>query len=181
MSYKYKEYQKKYREENKEKQRLYNKEWREKNKEKKKQMDKKYREEHKEEYKEYCEANKDKRKEQLKQYRLENKEKLKEYRTQYIEANKEILKQKRNTEIGKMKQKINKWITNYKIKFDDKNEAEFYYKNYINATNCSWCDKKFKNNLDRCMDHCHTCGVPRAIICRGCNNRDEVPCVNCLL
>tara|TARA_R110000823_G_scaffold469_1_gene2029 strand:+ start:353 stop:892 length:540 start_codon:yes stop_codon:yes gene_type:complete len=179
MSYKDKEYQKKYREENKEKQRLYNKEWREKNKERKKQTDKKYREEHKEERKKYDMG--DERKQYNKQYRLENKEKLKKHYKEYSEANKEILKQKRNTEIGKMKQKINKWITNYKIKFDDKNEAEFYYKNYINATNCSWCDKKFKNNLDRCMDHCHTCGVPRAIICRGCNNRDEVPCVNCLL
>tara|TARA_R110001592_G_scaffold59882_1_gene181921 strand:- start:272 stop:811 length:540 start_codon:yes stop_codon:yes gene_type:complete len=179
MSFNHKDYMKKYREENKEKQRLYNKEWREKNKEKKKEMDKKYREEHKEERKKY--DMRDERKQYIKQYYIENIEKIKEQQKEWKETNKEILKQKRNTEIGKMKQKINKWINNYKIKFDDKKEAEFYYKNYINATNCSWCDKKFKNNLDRCMDHCHTCGVPRAIICRGCNNRDLVPCVNCFL
>ena len=68
-----------------------------------------------------------------------------------------------------------------KIKFADRNEAEFYYNSYINTHRCTWCDKMFKDSRDRCMDHCHTCGLPRAIICQVCNIRDVVPCVNCLL
>tara|TARA_R110000823_G_scaffold247298_1_gene371109 strand:- start:62 stop:484 length:423 start_codon:yes stop_codon:yes gene_type:complete len=131
--------------------------------------------------KKYREENKEKIKKQRREYREANKKKIKEYRTQYREDNKEYFKEYKKTEKGKKITTLDNWINAYKIKFDDKNEAEFYYKNYINATNCSWCDKKFKNNLDRHLDHCHTCGVPRAIICFYCNKRDLVPCVNCLL
>ena len=73
------------------------------------------------------------------------------------------------------------WINDAKIKFVDRNEAKFYYNSYINTHRCTWCDKEFKNSSDRCMDHCHTCGLPRAIICRSCNTKDLVPCVSCLL
>ena len=160
------EYMKEWREANKERNRLYNKEWREKNKEKIKEA----RDTNKEYIKEYRELNRDKLNDYYKKYKQNNNEKLKEYQTKYT-----------NSAIGKKNNIISSWINGHKIKFDDKNEAEFYYKNYINATNCSWCDKKFKNSFDRHLDHCHTCGVPRAIICSYCNTRDLVPCVNCLL
>ena len=152
----------------------YMKEYREANKEKRKERDKKYREANKEKIKdqgkEYYIKNKEKIKEKDKEYYLENKEKIREYRNEY-----------KKTENGKKKRIINKWINRSKIKFADRNEAEFYYNSYINTHRCTWCDKMFKDSRDRCMDHCHTCGLPRAIICQVCNIRDVVPCVNCLL
>tara|TARA_R110000772_G_scaffold206190_1_gene316826 strand:- start:55 stop:489 length:435 start_codon:yes stop_codon:yes gene_type:complete len=141
-----------------------------KDKEKKKLMDKKYRE-----------ANKEKIKEQQKEYYIENKQKLKEYQKEYNIKNEDKIKDYRKSPNRNKTEKISEWTTKFKIKFADRNEAEFYYETYINTHRCTWCDKMFKDSKDRCMDHCHTCGLPRAIICKSCNNKDLVPCVNCLL
>tara|TARA_E500000318_G_C3556414_1_gene211373 strand:+ start:948 stop:1265 length:318 start_codon:yes stop_codon:yes gene_type:complete len=46
------------------------------------------------------------------------------------------------------------------------------YEIYIESTHCEYCGDKFKDDYDRCMDHCHVTGAPRAILCRGCNIKD---------
>ena len=158
-----KEKRKEWRETNKDKLKEYYKEYYEKNKDKNKDKLKKQQ-------KEYREANKDKEIERHKKYRESNEEKIKEYAKEYGK-----------TETGKKNIIINSWLNISKIKFADRNEAEFYYETYINTHRCTWCDKMFENSKERCMDHCHNCGLPRAIICRSCNNKDLVPCVNCLL
>ena len=158
-----KEKRKEWRETNKDKLKEYYKEYYEKNKDKNKDKLKKQQ-------KEYREANKDKEIERHKKYRESNEEKIKEYAKEYGK-----------TETGKKNIIINKWITRFKIKFADRNEAEFYYNSYINTHRCTWCDKMFKDSKERQFDHCHTCSLPRAIICRECNIKDLVPCVNCLL
>ena len=143
------------------------------------------KEKQKEHNKKYYLENKDKYKEKLKEYYKNNIESIKERKKEYSETNKEKIKEKQKeyikTETGKKNSIINNWIHTHKIKFADRNEAEFYYNSYINTHRCTWCDKMFKDSKERCMDHCHTCGLPRAIICRSCNNKDLVPCVNCLL
>ena len=169
-----KEYMKKYNMENKDKIKEERKQYREAHKEKKKEYDKKYHIENKDKIKEYNkkykEANKDKVKEVRKEYTEANKDKIKEYDKEY-----------RKTEIGKKNSIINNWLNRSKIKFVDRNEAEFYYETYINTHRCTWCNIEFKNSSDRQLDHCHICSLPRAIICRSCNKQDLVPCVNCLL
>ena len=158
-------------------------------KEEKKEYMKEWRLQNKNKIKEYKEANKDKIKEKQKRadkkyyekniesIKEKKKEKYKYTRDKVIEKQTEYQK----TENGKKNRIIHNWINKYKIKFADRNEAEFYYNSYINTHRCTWCDKMFKDSKDRCMDHCHTCGLPRAIICKSCNNKDLVPCVNCLL
>ena len=133
--------------------------------------------------KKYYEKNKEKVKEYEKEYREANKDKEHERHKKYREANKdkEHERHKKYRETNKKNIIINSWLNISKIKFADRNEAEFYYETYINTHRCTWCDKMFENSKERCMDHCHTCGLPRAIICRSCNNKDLVPCVNCLL
>ena len=158
------------KEEKKEYMKKYNIENKEKRKEKKKEYDKKY---HKE--------NKEKKKEYDKKYMEANKDKIKERKLKYIEYNKEYRKKYNKTDNGKKNNTIHSWIYRSKIKFADRNETEFYYETYINTHRCTWCDKIFKDSNDRCMDHCHICSLPRAIICRSCNKQDIVPCVNCLL
>tara|TARA_R110000772_G_scaffold55899_1_gene127519 strand:+ start:1072 stop:1605 length:534 start_codon:yes stop_codon:yes gene_type:complete len=169
-----KAYDKKYYIENKEKRKKQNKEYSEANKEILKQNQKKYHIE-----------NKDKLKQNQKQYYIDNKEKIIERTNKYNEANKEKIKEKRKeyikTEICKKNNTISSWIYTHKIKFVDRNEAEFYYNSYINTHRCTWCDKMFKDSKERNLDHCHICSLPRAIICRSCNKQDLVPCVNCLL
>ena len=88
-----KEYNKQYRENNKERIKEVNKQWKENNKEYykeyKKQWEKNNKEYIKEQRKQYKENNKEQIKEQRKQYRKNNKEHIKEYNKQYRENNKE--------------------------------------------------------------------------------------------
>ena len=98
-----KQYNKEYREKNKEKIIEYKKNWYEQNKTEVLNNKKKYKEENKEllkqKNKQYREANKEK----IKQYREANKEKIKQQRKQYREANKEKIneyeKNKRKTDL----------------------------------------------------------------------------------
>ncbi len=81
-----KEYQKQYREQNKERMKEYQKQYREQNKERLKECQKQYREKNKEKLKEYSkqyyEGHKEKKLEYHKQYYRKNKEKKKEYQKQ---------------------------------------------------------------------------------------------------
>ena len=45
------------------------------------------------------------------------------------------------------------------------------YEGLIRASNCELCGNPFKNSRDRHMDHCHTTGKFRNIVCRKCNFR----------
>ena len=64
---------------------------------------------------------------------------------------------------------ISKW--KYKgVVYDDWDEL--YYK-YIRTLKCCSCNKEFNNSYERCLDHDHSTGLFRAIVCRGCNNHDR--------
>tara|TARA_R110002020_G_scaffold456775_1_gene673432 strand:- start:139 stop:450 length:312 start_codon:yes stop_codon:yes gene_type:complete len=65
---------------------------------------------------------------------------------------------------------ISNWI---KRGVKTKNLKDIYHKKYIPATHCEACNKEFINTRDRCLDHDHTTGKFRQIICQKCNNRDN--------
>ena len=74
-----------------------------------------------------------------------------------------------------MDTKMNKRIriSNWKnkgVKCD--NFDELYYI-YMKTLNCSHCGKEFKNSRDRHLDHNHSTGLFRAIVCRKCNTHDS--------
>jgi hypothetical protein len=96
------EYQKEYRQKNKERIVEYNKEYRKENKERIAERDKEYRKENKERIVEYN-----------KEYRKENKERIKEYKKEYYQKNKERVKEYR--------QKNKKRIAAYYKKYRQKN------------------------------------------------------------
>ena len=54
-----------------------------------------------------------------------------------------------------------------------KEEFEEIYIRYINSTNCEKCNKKYKSNQDRQMDHSHEIddkyGWFRNVLCQSCN------------
>jgi len=152
---------KKYRDANKEKCREYKKKWKVANKEKVKEQKKIIDER-------YYQKNKEKLKIKQKEYNETNKEKVKEYQKEYSKS-----------DVGKKIKAFSSW-KKQGIKFDNQEEVEFYYENYIKSTNCNWCGKEYKSSQDRHLDHCHDCGRPRAIICFCCNMKDLVPCVLCL-
>ena len=47
----------------------------------------------------------------------------------------------------------------------------YVYNEYIHATNCDLCNKKFLKSRDRHLDHCYNTGDPRNIVCCKCNKR----------
>lgn len=52
-------------------------------------------------------------------------------------------------------------------------EFDEIYQRYISSTQCEFCDKPYKSNYDRQMDHCHYIddkyGWFRNVLCQSCN------------
>jgi hypothetical protein len=114
--------------------------------------------------------NPDKQKKSEENYRKNNKEKEHNrhinYRNNYPDKCKESSKKYRKTEKGIKSQTINRW--KFKGLIDD---YEMVYERYSMAIFCDECECV----LDQCeksvksMDHCHTTGLFRNILCRSCN------------
>ena len=151
----------------------YNKEYREKNKEKIKEWRENNKEYMKEYMKEWREKNKEKKKEYMKEYCEKNKEKKKEYNKEYMkeycEKNKEKRKEYNKTEIGIKNSRINRWKS-FGVKCDDFNNL---YEHYINTNNCEECninliEGNYGSNK-RVLDHNHETGLFRNVLCHNCN------------
>ena len=69
-----------------------------------------------------------------------------------------------------IQEKKNYTIQNWKrigVKYADWNELfEYYYY----STECERCEKDFKSERDKCLDHNHETGKPRNVLCQKCNN-----------
>tara|TARA_R110002049_G_scaffold247064_1_gene421223 strand:- start:17 stop:463 length:447 start_codon:yes stop_codon:yes gene_type:complete len=144
MPYKDPVAQKEYLIRNKERIKEYQKEYRRKNKDRKKQFDKEYRE-----------NNKDK----IKEYNEKNKEKIIEYNKVYSQS-----------PTRKKSIRISHWKVRGVI-HDDFNEL---YEKYISTEFCELCNveltvDKTKTKTTRCLDHDHTTGEFRNVICHSCN------------
>jgi|TARA_R110001599_G_scaffold14503_3_gene63028 hypothetical protein len=131
-------------EEQKQRDREYTKTQREKNKDNIKLTQKNYHDSHKEERKEY---------------NKKNREHITEYHRQYIQ-----------TDLGKKINRIGNW-KNSGVISDNYDEL---YELYINCSNCENCGVNFEEkNCDnrKCLDHSHTTGVFRNILCARCNKK----------
>ena len=130
------------------------------------------KEERKEYMKAYYEQNKDKIAERMKAYHAKNKEKKSEYNRAYSAKNKSYMKAYNQTEKGKKTHRITHWKSSGVISED----YDTLYDKYINTLNCEECgaeltvDKKMTSTT-RCLDHCHTTGLFRNVLCNGCNVR----------
>ena len=62
------------------------------------------------------------------------------------------------------------------ITFYNKADEDYIYDYYINTHNCENCNKRFKNDKDRHLDHCHLLDEIRGVICQKCNNRTLEQC-----
>jgi len=146
-----KEYNKKYRENNKDKIAKQKKEWNEKNKDKIKEQRKEYK-------KEYYENNKDK----IKEYYENNKDKILE---QASKRGKEYY----NSDVGYKTKRIYAWKGRGVI-CDD---FESLYEYYINCNNCEECNIELvKGDIGvnkKCLDHDHLTGKFRNVLCCSCN------------
>jgi hypothetical protein len=98
--------------------------------------------------------------EQKKQYRIDNREKIKEQNKQQRINNHDIIT-------------IKSWKYNGLIELEGVYTYESLYEYYVSISHCEVCNKKFKNSYYRCLDHCHTTGLFRWVLCRSCNTMDK--------
>jgi hypothetical protein len=152
---------------NKEQQKEYNKKYREANKEKIKE----YRDDHKEKTKEYDKKYREANKEKIKEYYEQNKQKINEYEKEYYEQNKEKIKENRKTENGKKSARISHWKRRGVIS----NDYDALYEKYINTNECELCNISITSGKGisgkKHLDHCHMTGEFRNILCGNCNVR----------
>jgi hypothetical protein len=51
-------------------------------------------------------------------------------------------------------------------------DFDMLYQEYIKTTTCNHCSKDFKSTRDRNLDHDHSTGLFRAVVCQRCNTGD---------
>tara|TARA_R110000737_G_scaffold115990_1_gene148835 strand:+ start:1004 stop:1375 length:372 start_codon:yes stop_codon:yes gene_type:complete len=79
------------------------------------------------------------------------------------------------TERGKKTIKIKTWRNRGVLPTPSGESFKSYddiYKIYMSTEFCNYCEKKFYDSFDKCLDHNHDNGGVRGVICRSCNVKD---------
>ena len=143
----------------------YMKEWREKNKEKLKQQSKERRQNNKEHIKQYqkewYKINSEKHKHQMKERYQNNKKYIKHQMKEYYK-----------TPECKKSSTISSWkragLKLFGYTYDE------VYEYYLSIDNCEVCNKDISmGGQQKNMDHCHSTGCFRWVLCASCNNQDN--------
>ena len=108
--------------------------------------------------KKWREKNKEKVLQYEKEYRKENKDKIAEYQKEYNQ-----------TPQGIKSRVISGWKKSGLVHED----YDVLYETYLQTNECNVCKKEFKDSFDRCMDHDHSTGLFRQVLCRNCNTQDN--------
>ena len=95
---------------------------------------------------------------------------MKAYNKSYQEINKEKIKEYCQTDQRKKTKRISKWKKYGVIS----NDYDALYNQYINTPNCESCnieltEDKVRTPTTRCLDHSHTTGEFRNVLCHSCN------------
>tara|TARA_R110002126_G_scaffold40007_1_gene117958 strand:+ start:319 stop:891 length:573 start_codon:yes stop_codon:yes gene_type:complete len=162
----------------KEEKKQYQKEYREKNKEILSQKQKEHRKNNIELYRQKDKEDYQKRKNTLnhKEYQENNKDKKRERDKLYYQKNKDKKNQQRKewsqTEQGKKLCKITDW----KSQGIKSSNFDLVYERYINTNYCEVCNielthGRYNTKTTRCLDHQHASGEIRNILCHHCNTQ----------
>ena len=103
------------------------------------------------------------RKEYDKQYYQDNKQRKKEYQKEYQKNYNQTPKSKKSRIISRWK---GRGLKLYGYTYDE------LYEYYLDITHCEVCNKDL-STTKKCMDHCHTTGCFRWVLCNSCNVSDN--------
>ena len=117
--------------------------------------------------KQYRDTHKDEIKEKKKRYYEENKDKIRERRQTLYENNKEQIQEQRKQYYKEHPEKLIEGnLTRIKRKY---NLSDVQVKYLKEMKNCKICRNPFDNNRIKVVDHNHTTGDFRGVICKYCN------------
>ncbi len=88
-----------------------------------------------------------------------------------MKSKQEINKKYRLSDKGK-KSERKIWWKKRGVIFD--NDFDEIHERYINSSHCELCNKVYKSSRDRCLDHCHTTGKFRNVVCQSCNGIRDI-------
>ncbi len=87
----------------------------------------------------------------------------------YYEKNKEKIALKNKTDPNRIKSlRINNWKRRGVV-----GDYEALYILYNETQKCACCQYVFEDDKNKCLDHDHSNGEFRQILCRNCNNWDK--------
>ena len=112
----------------------------------------------------------EKKKEYQKKYRQENKDFVKKINKEWRENNKEYIYQKNKQYVNGEGKHINicaKWRSRG-IKLKPNEDWDSVYLFYITCEKCEECQVDLEN-VKRCLDHDHSTGFIRDVLCNRCN------------
>ena len=104
-----------------------------------------------------------------KEWKLNNKDILIEYGKEYRAKNAEKIKAYNQTAPRKKSKRLDDWKRRGLI---HENMDELYTQ-YLNTLSCNVCKVEFTDKNKRCMDHDHSTGEFRNILCNSCNVFDN--------
>ena len=129
-----------------------------------------------------------KRAEETEEEKKQRKAKAKEYRRRHYLRDMEWLKKNREeamkswtsktlTDLQRdFNKRVNGWKKSHNIKSAD---WEAVYKRFVETTHCEFCGIKFEIGVmtanKRCVDHHHSSGEIRNILCNTCNSKRKIP------
>ena len=73
------------------------------------------------------------------------------------------------TETGFKNKTKSRWKNELKVKFTEKCSFDLVFETYMASSHCYCCSMPFTEKRRKNLDHCHITGLPRAILCTGCN------------